>query len=210
MKKILKLAVCLLMAMTMVACGGTSTDKQEAVVKNFFDYLKAGDIEKLSTVCTKDNTDVEDLTSMLGDLEEFRDAETYGQTFVDEADKFIAYVFSNYITSYEIKSVDEDGDNYLVIVDVKMKDYENLDITAETTEIANNYQTEHMSELQEIYLSEGMDAMMQKLYSELATELFGAMKKEIDGAKTIDTQLRFTLTPDGDNWLISTIEQKAE
>lgn len=208
MKKILKLAVCLLMAMTMVACGGTSTDKQEAVVKNFFDYLKAGDLEKLSTVCTKDNTDVEDLTSMLGDLEEFRDAETYGQTFVDEADKFIAYVFSNYITSYEINSVDEDGDNYLVIVDVKMKDYENLDITADTTEIITKYQTDHLSELQEIYLSEGMDAMMQKVYSDLATELFDVMKKEIDGAEMIDTQLRFTLTPDGDNWLISTIEQK--
>lgn len=210
MKKIFKLVVCLLMAMTMVACGGSSTDKQETVVKNFFDYLKAGDIEKLSTVCTKDNNDVEDLTSMLGDLEEYRDVETYGQTFVDEADKFISHVFSNYVTSYEINSVEEDGDNYLVIADVKMKDYENLDITADTTEIITKYQTDHLSELQEIYLSEGMDAMMQKVYSDLATELFDVMKKEIDGAEMIDTQLRFTLTPDGDNWLISTIEQKDE
>lgn len=205
MKKIFKLAVCLLMAMTMVACGGSSTDKQETVVKNFFDYLKAGDIEKLSTVCTKDNNDVEDLTSMLGDLEEYMDVETYGQTFVDEADKFISHVFSNYVTSYEINSVEEDGDNYLVIVDVKMKDYENLDITSGTEEIMSGY----YSEILEISATQDQDAL-EKLLGDLSTDLFTAMKKTIDDAEPIDTQLRFTLTPDGDNWLISTIEQKVE
>ena len=46
MKKILKLAVCLFMIMGVVACGGTSTEKQETVVKNFFDYLKAGDMKR--------------------------------------------------------------------------------------------------------------------------------------------------------------------
>ena len=32
----------------------------------------------------------------------------------------------------------------------------------------------------------------------------------MEGAKDIDTQLRFTLVPNEDNWLISKIEQKSE
>ena len=51
-------------------------------------------------------------------------------------------------------------------------------------------------------------AMMEKVFADLAPEIFGAMTKKIDEAEAIDTQLRFTLVPDGENWLISTIEQK--
>ena len=50
--------------------------------------------------------------------------------------------------------------------------------------------------------------MMEKVFADLAPEIFGAMTKKIDEAEAIDTQLRFTLVPDGENWLISTIEQK--
>lgn len=123
---------------------------------------------------------------------------------------FIDSAFQNYVTSYEINSVEEDGDNYLVIVDVKMKDYDNIDLSSETNDIVEKYQTEHLSELQEIYLSQGEQAMMEKIFGDMATEIFGAMTKEMEGAKDIDTQLRFTLVPNEDNWLISKIEQKSE
>lgn len=206
MKKILKLAVCLFMIMGVVACGGTSTEKQETVVKNFFDYLKAGDIEKISTICTDDNSDVDDLLSIMESLEEYMDVETYGQTFVDEANKFVDHIFANYVTSYEINSVEADGDNYLVIADIKMKDYNNIDIDSDTTTIIDNYQQEHLDELSE--LAGDQQAMMEKVFDDLAPEIFGAMTKKIDEAEAIDTQLRFTLVPNGENWLISTIEQK--
>lgn len=208
MKKFFKVAVCLLMAMGIVACGEASTEKQEAVVTNFFEYLKAGDVDKIATICTDDNSDVDDLLSITESFEELQDVETYGQTFVDEANKFIDSAFQNYVTSYEINSVEEDGDNYLVIVDAKMKDYDNIDLNSETNDIVENYQTEHFSELQEIYLSQGEQAMMEKIFGDMATEIFGAMTKEMEEAKDIDTQLRFTLVPNEDNWLISKIEQK--
>ena len=147
---------------------------------------------------------------MRASLEEFQDVATDGQKFVDEANKFIDSAFQNYVTSYEINSVEEDGDNYLVIVDVKMKDYDNIDLSSETNDIVEKYQTEHLSELQEIYLSQGEQAMMEKIFGDLATEIFGAMTKEMEVAKNIDTQLRFTLVPNEDNWLISKIEQKSE
>ena len=208
MKKIIKFALCLLMAIGIVACGGASTEKQEAVVTNFFEYLKAGDLDKISTICTEDNRDVADLLSIMSGLEEYQDVETYGQKFVDEANKFIDHVFSSYLTSYNISSIEADGDNYLVIADIKMKDYNNIDINSDTTTIVDNYQMDHLTELQNIYLSDGEQAMMEKIYGDLATEIFGAMTTKINEAEDIDAQLRFTLTPDGDNWLISTIEQR--
>ena len=43
-----------------------------------------------------------------------------------------------------------------------MKDYDNIDLSSETNDIVEKYQTEHLSELQEIYLSQGEQAMMEK------------------------------------------------
>ena len=162
MKNFFKVAVCLLMAMGIVACGEASTEKQEAVVTNFFEYLKAGDVDKIATICTDDNSDVDDLLSIMESLEEYMDVEIYGQTFVDEANKFVDHVFANYVTSYEINSVEAEGDNYLVIADIKMKDYNNIDIDSDTTTIIDNYQQEHLDELSE--LAGDQQAMMEKSF----------------------------------------------
>ncbi len=124
MKKILKACLCLMMILGVAGCGGSaSTEKQEAVVKQFFDYFKSGDLDKLSTVCTKDNTDITQLTGSLASLDAYRDAKTFGQKFVDEANSFISEVFSSVIISYEIKDVKKDDDKYKVTVNAKMKDY---------------------------------------------------------------------------------------
>ena len=46
---------CLLMVM-IVGCGGTSsTDKQEAVVKDFIEAIRNAEFDKAETYCTEDN-----------------------------------------------------------------------------------------------------------------------------------------------------------
>ncbi len=210
MKKIIKFALCLMMALGIAGCGSESTEKQEAVVTNFFEYLKAGDLDKMSTICTEDNSDVADLLSSMSALEEFQDVETYGQTFVDEANKFIDHLFASYVTSYEISSVEEDGDNYLVIADIKMKDYDNIsfDLDFDSGTYFDDYLNEHPTEAADALMTGGEDAVIKLVMSDIAPQMFGAMTTQIDEAKDIDTQLRFTLVPDGENWLISTIEQR--
>ena len=69
MKRFLKVCMCLLMVLGVVGCGGSdSTEKQEAVVKQFFEYFKEADMDKLTTICTKDNQDLKDITSMISGL----------------------------------------------------------------------------------------------------------------------------------------------
>lgn len=210
MKNFFKVAVCLLMAMGIVACGEASTEKQEAVVTNFFEYLKAGDVDKIATICTDDNSDVDDLLSITESFEELQDVETYGQTFVDEANKFIDSIFASYVTSYEVSSVEEDGDNYLVIADIKMKDYNNVsfDLDFDSSTYFDDYLNEHPTEIADALMTGGEQAVKEMVLSDMAPEMFGAMTTKINEAEAIDTQLRFTLVPDGENWLISTIEQK--
>lgn len=205
MKRILKICLCLMMAVGVVGCGGSaSTEKQEAVVKQFFDYFKEGDVDKLATVCTKDNTDIGQMTSMLSSLDAYRKPETYGQKFVDEADLFIKEVFSTMIVSYEIKETKKDGDDYTVTVEATLKDYQNLKFSnTEMNSIIKEYQNEHLTELQELYKSKGKQVMQEKIFGDIAEKLFASMKAQLKDVKDIKHKMVFTLTADGDNWLIS-------
>ena len=97
MKRFLKVCICLLMVVGVVGCGGSdSTEKQEAVVKHFFEYFKEADMDKLTTICTKDNQDLKDITSMISGLDAYRDPKKFGQVFVDETDSFMKEVKSVY------------------------------------------------------------------------------------------------------------------
>ena len=97
MKRFLKVCICLLMVVGVVGCGGSdSTEKQEAVVKHFFEYFKEADMDKLTTICTKDNQDLKDITSMISGLDAYRDPKKFGQVFVDETDSFMKEVKEKY------------------------------------------------------------------------------------------------------------------
>lgn len=204
MKKFLKMAICLLMAIGIVACSGGSTEKQEAVVTNFFEYLKAGDMDKISTICTEDNSDVEDLISSISQTDEFQDVDTYGQTFVDEFNKYMKAILSDFIVSYEIESVEEDGENYVVTTNAEIKNYDNVNFEDILTKILTDYQKEHIDELK-TYESE--DEMIKKAFSDIAPTAFEEITKECKAVKDSEEyQIKFTLVSDGDNWLISKIE----
>ncbi len=60
-------------------------------------------MDKLTTICTKDNQDLKDITSMISGLDAYRDPKKFGQVFVDETDSFMKEVFSTLFVSYEIK-----------------------------------------------------------------------------------------------------------
>ena len=209
MKKILKACLCLMMILCVAGCSGSaSTEKQETVVKQFFDYFKSGDMDKLSSVCTKDNTDITQLTGSLASLDAYRDVNTFGQKFVDEANSFVSEVFSSVIISYEIKDAKKDDDKYKVTVDAKMKDYNNFNISnSEMNPILEKYQKEHLAELQKIYKEKGQKAMTEKIYGDVAEQLFGLLKDKIKETPEVENKIVFTLVADGDQWLISEMKE---
>lgn len=207
MKKIIKLLMCLLMCIAVVGCSGSSNDKQEAVVNNFFTYLKDGDLEKVKTLWVDGSEDLGDIEDIIEVYSIFDDVDLFGQTFVDEAKSFTNEVFKNYVVSYTIKEVKKDGDNYSVSVDGVMKDYESVDLESdEMTKYMENYQNEHLDEIVKYVQENGEEEAVKKIYTDVAPELFGMMKDEIKNAKEMNVKIVFTLQADGDNWLLSKMD----
>lgn len=200
----------LLMIIVMTGCSGASTEKQEQAVKDFFTHFQSADLEKMASVCTSDNTDVKQLTRTFDQLKVYQNVSIYGQTFVDEANGFINEMFAQMIPAYKIEEVEKEGKDYKVSVKVQMRDYNSINFnSSEMTSLAKEYQTAHLSELKEIYKTQGQQAMMEKIYGDLAKDMVKIMKDKIDESKAEEKQLIFTLTADGDNWLISKIDVKS-
>ncbi len=56
----------------------------------------------------------------------------------------------------KLKKAEKKDDNYTITVDATMKDYKGFNFsTSEMSTIAEKYQKEHLSELQELYKSKG-------------------------------------------------------
>ena len=88
-----------------------------------------------------------------------------------------------------------------------MKDYKGFNFsTSEMSTIAEKYQKEHLSELQELYKSKGQQAMIEKIYADIAPQLYASMKEQIKTIKESKEKMLFTVVADGDNWLISKIQ----
>lgn len=210
MKKYIKIFMCLLMAVAVVGCGGKdSTEKQEAVVNNFFTYLKEGDIDKISSLWVEGSEDLGDLDEISEMFDMLDDTDLFGQTFVDEAKSFTKYVFENTVVSYEIKEVKKADDKYTVTVNATIKDLDAVDFESDAmSDFMTKYQEEHLEEIQKIATEEGEEAALQKIYTDIAPELFGMMKDEVKNAGELKEQMTFTLEADGDNWLISEMVEK--
>lgn len=210
MKKYIKVLVCLLMAVAIVGCsGGSSTEKQEAVVNDFFTSLKAGDLEKVASLWVEGSEDLGDLDDINEMFEVLEDTDSFGQTFVDEAKSFANYVFENTVLSYEIKEVKKVDDKYTVTVNATVKDLDSVDFETDAmTDFMTKYQDEHLEEIQKMISEEGEDAALQKIYTDIAPELFGMMKDEVKNAPELKEQMTFTLEANGDNWLISELTEK--
>ena len=208
MKKLLKIALCMLVAVGLVACGGgESTDAQKAVVDNFFSAIKKGDIETLTSLCTDDNSDIDVFTQVSAAFEIFEDEETYGSAVCDAAKAFVAEMFDKLIDSYEITSIEKDEDNYVATVSLKMRDFSSVtsDVNSWSTEM-NNYATEHKTELAKIIQEKGQTAALEELYKNTIIPAMQELQGKLGSVETQDITTKVTLTQDGENWKISKIQ----
>lgn len=203
MGRLLKMALALMLCIGLAGCG-QSYDKQEEVVKNFYSYVQTGDTEKMKTICTEDNDDLGEFSTILDDVSDYLDVDTYGQAFVDAADDFVKDVLSKYVVSYEIEKTKKVNDSYEVITKVKVKDYDNVDFNdIDTDKIFSNYQKEHTEEIQELVKSEGLSKAQEKIMGDVGKLAFDEMKKMIDDAGEVEGKIVFKVISQNDKYVIS-------
>lgn len=204
-KRIIILLVCM-MCFMMVGCS-LSTKKQKEVVDQFLTSLKAADFTKLQSYCSDDNVDLGDFQSIINELESYQNVDTYGQTFVDEANQYIKNVFNELLESYEITDVTKENEQYVVNVKAQMKDFSDLSIdNSQYTKMVNTYQKEHLNELRELYKKQGEQAMMKKVYGDLSKEIFNDLNKKMKKMNSKNTDLKFVLEKSDGEYFITEIK----
>lgn len=207
MKKLISYCLCLLMLFTIVGCS-KSTKDQEKTINSFFECFKNGEISQVKNFCTDDIKGIEQLTSMSMDEKELDEiSKSYGKKFANEAKEFFQDAYKSMIVSYEITKIEKQDDNYVAVVNVVMKN--TLEIKISDTIFsarAQDYMTIHESELTEIMLTEGEQAVLEKVAGQVAEELFNEMRDQMDDIKEIKATMTFNLNKENDKWLIKTIK----
>lgn len=207
MRKLMKVALCMLVAVGLVACGGESTDAQKTVVENFFGSIKKGDIEAVTGLCTENNSSISVFTQASKAFEIFEDEDKYGKSVCDAAKSFVSEMFDKLIDSYEVKSIDKEDDNYVATVTVKMRDFSS--VTADTSKWSSDMQTyanAHKNELAAIIKKDGQVAALEELYKNTLIPAMEETKGKLGTVKVQDITAKVTLTKVGEDWKISKIQ----
>lgn len=215
MKRLGKVLVVAMLTVALVGCGGSNDKKsseseQEKVVTSFIDTLKKGDLASLEDLTSSKYVDQLGVDTIQKSFSAYLDKETYGTTFVDEAQKFINNIFSKFMKDEKVTKSETKDSKTIVTVKGKRMDTSslNLKMDDEMKELMADYQKENMEELMKIYQESGQDAMQQKIFDDLSTKLFGVFNDRVNkDAKYVDFTLKFTVVKEDGKYLISDIKE---
>lgn len=207
MKKLSKILLVTMIVFSLVGCGEkASAVEQEQVVTHFFNYIKAGDVEKANKLGTDEYENY--FSNALDSLNPYLDESAYGKVFVNEAQKFISVVFENLIKEYKIKSSKVEGDKTTIAVTGRFLELETMnvdDMTKATKELTEAYHKEHTEELKKIYAEKNQDGVMEKIFADIGKDLFALFVEKIEAEKGTEFTLSFELLKENDKWLINKI-----
>lgn len=210
MKKFLELVMVLLVSIGLCACSNANEEPQvRKVIDNYFTSIQSGDYQTAMSYYTEDVEDGFGIKNLDEVVEQELTAAALGEDFDNAAKDWLKYTIQNTLDSYNIDEVTFDSDAATVIVSGKGLDFEQFnsnEFQENLTTVTNNYVNEHMSEMQDLYLSQGEEAATNQLISDLSNFVFSEMKTYVDNIESKEYKTRFTLVKEGTDWKISKIE----
>lgn len=210
MKKFLELVMVLLVSIGLCACSNANEEPQvREVIDNYFTSIQSGDYQTAMSYYTEDVEDGFGIKNLDEVVEQELTAAALGEDFDNAAKDWLKYTIQNTLDSYNIDEVTFDSDAATVIVSGKGLDFEQFnsnEFQENLTTVTNNYVNEHMSEMQDLYLSQGEEAATNQLISDLSNFVFSEMKIYVDNIESKEYKTRFTLVKEGTDWKISKIE----
>lgn len=210
MKKFLELVMVLFVSIVLCACSNVNEEPQvREVIDNYFTSIQSGDYQTAMSYYTEDVEDGFGIKNLDEVVEQELTAAALGEDFDNAAKDWLKYTIQNTLDSYNIDEVTFDSDAATVIVSGKGLDFEQFnsnEFQENLTTVTNNYVNEHMSEMQDLYLSQGEEAATNQLISDLSNFVFSEMKTYVDNIESKEYKTRFTLVKEGTDWKISKIE----
>ena len=103
MKKLMKMLVAMMMALSLAACSGAnSTEEQENTVNNFFKYVSECKFDELEEIADSSVLTSLGISTMEAQLDMYDDPDTYGEVFYEETQEYKEYVFENLFQDIKI------------------------------------------------------------------------------------------------------------
>ncbi len=206
MKKLWKFMLVLVLSVAMIGC--SSKDDESATVKkqvnSFFTALQKGDNDKVQKLCSASVSKQLGLTALDQQFEQFTDTETYGETFIKEANKFKEDVFSSLFENIKIGKITVKDDKATVVVSGKAKDYNGINFdSSEVETLVQNYINEHMSEFAGMTSQKEMTV---KLFDDVSKDMFDVLKNQLKDVKSTSFKSKLTLSKIDDKWKITEMD----
>lgn len=210
MKKILRLVMVLFVFISLCACSNTDEEPQvREVIDNYFTSMQTGDYQSAMSYYTSDVEDGFGIKNLDEVVEQELTSAALGKDFDNAAKDWLKHTIQNIFDSYNIDEVTFSLDTAHVMVSGKGVDFEQFnsgDFQNNLSTMANDYVNEHMSEMQDLYLSQGEEVATKQLIGDLSNFVFDKMKTYVDSIERKDYKIRFTLIKEDTNWKISKIE----
>ena len=203
MKKIWKFMLVLILSLAMIGC--SSKDDESAAVKkqvdSFFTVLKKGDTDKVQKLCSTSVREELQLSDLDELFEEFTDTETYGETFIKEANKFKEDAFSSLFENIKIGKITVKDDKATVVVTGKVKDFDDIDFdSSEVNTLVQNYINEHISEFAGMTSQKEMTV---KVFDDVSKDMFDVLRKQLKDVKSTSFTAKLTLSKIDNKWKIT-------
>ncbi len=201
-------------APTTIVAKSSASDKKAAkkVVKQYFDALNDGDLEKAKTYYSDSVNDDSGVAELDETLSESLEDLGLGDGFNDSAKEFMTNTVKNFFREYEIEKVSMVGNTAKVTVTVTGVDEDALDFDSyedEVDELMNTYIDENTARIQQLIDEKGEDEAQQVVITELSQKLFEFLNQKVNDADSTTYTYSLKLKKQGGSWKITKIESES-
>ena len=214
MKKLFALLLAVLMVFSLAACTEAKTpDRTDAIrtaADGFLSAIEAGDLEKVSEFASEDVMADFNLDQLDGMVDSFFseigvDPSTVDESVTEKLNGFVDTMKENFLKSYEIKDVSENGGKGIVKADLELgfnlDEIRNMDLQGELEGIVSDYMSENIAEL--IALSGDEAALMNKVITDLAPVMLDKYSDEMLATGGGTEEVTLTLEEKDGKWLVT-------
>lgn len=214
-KKLITVLVTVFTVMLLTGCNSDNKAVSETV-EGFLNAMVANDMEKASQYATDDFMKSDTMKLMQPDYLadtfyaamgiEKDDLNEEAQSAVNE---YVRNVVDKAYKSFEVQDIKVQEETAAVTARITLgyNPEASSNVSDDTSDLVNAYQTEHYDELIAIYTEEGEKAMYKKIYNDLIPIVIGKMQEALESSEPSEEKTILSLVKKDGKWLVTDLEE---
>ena len=202
----------------MLFATGCNSDQKAVTesVEGFLNAMVANDMEKASQYATEDFMKSDTMKLMQPDYlaDTFYSAMGIEKDDLDEkaqnaVNEYVKNVVDKAYKSFEIQDIKVQEETAAVTARITLgyNPDASSNVSDDTGDLINAYQTEHYDELITIYTEEGEKAMNKKIYNDLIPIVISKMQEALESSESSEEKAILSLVKKDGKWLVTDLEE---